>query len=72
MEVVTNISLAAWSEDSRIVALNIAFNASSSNNVFVVFGCDIDSNGNLERDEEALYLEWDCGEFRVLDSFFLW
>ena len=70
VEVVTNISLAAWSEDTRIVALNMAFNASSSNNVFVVFGRDIDSNGNLERDEEALCLEWDCGEFRVLNSFY--
>ena len=70
VEVVTNISLAAWSDDTRIVALDMAFNASSSNNVFVVFGRDIDSNGNLERDEEALCLEWDCGEFRVLDSFY--
>ena len=70
VEVVTNISLAAWSDNTRIVTLDMAFNASSSNNVFVVFGRDIDSNGNLERDEEALCLEWDCGEFRVLDSFY--
>ena len=55
-EVTTNIAINAQRSDVKEFALNIFFEAASSNNIQVAFGCDEDENGILSFSEtDAVY-----------------
>ena len=55
-EVTTNIAINTQRFDAKEFALNIFFEAASSNNIQVAFGCDEDENGILSFSEtDAVY-----------------
>ena len=55
-EVTTNVAINAQRFDVKEFGLNISFEAASSNNIQVAFGCDEDENGILSFSEtDAVY-----------------
>lgn len=60
-ESVTNIVFDAGSADARLFTLSLELDATTSNNVSVVFGCDANDNGVLERQEADAVVGWDSG-----------
>lgn len=60
-ESVTNIVFDAGSADARLFSLSLELDATPSNNVSVVFGCDANDNGVLERQEADAVVGWDSG-----------
>ena len=66
-EVVTNVALPAVRADSRLFALRLELDATSSNNVEVAFGRDADGDGALSRFEATMRVGWDCGVWEIVD-----
>ncbi len=66
-EVVTNCVFDASRQDGRMFSISMELDASPSNGVEVVFGCDADGDGILSRTEEALAVGYDCGEWKMVE-----
>ena len=64
-EVITNCVLDASRGDSKMFAVQIELDATSSNGVEVVFGRDADGDGRLSRTEEEMSIGYGCGEWKV-------
>ena len=64
-EVSTNVTMTAWSENTRQFNVTLQFDATPSNNVQVAFGTDASADGNLSAEETSLTLGWDCGEWFI-------
>ena len=64
-EVSTNVTMTAWSENTRQFTVILQFDATPSNNVQVAFGTDGSTDGNLSDEEVGLTLGWDCGEWFI-------
>jgi len=62
-EVETNVVFATGAANDNKWALSIERDASVSNCVEVVFGCDVDEDGTLGVEEGELCVGWDCGEW---------
>ena len=62
-EVETNVVFATGAATDNKWALSIERDASVSNCVEVVFGCDVDEDGTLGVEEGELCVGWDCGEW---------
>jgi len=66
-ESVTNVVFDAGDEDTRWFCLSMEIGATSSNNLEVAFGRDVNQNGLLDRDEMDLVVGWDSGEWFFRD-----
>ena len=64
-EVVTNCVFDTFRNDAKEFAIRIELDATPSNGVEVVFGCDADGDGLLSRTEETMSIGCDCGEWKV-------
>ena len=67
-EVSTNVSMTAWSKNTRQFNVTLQFDATPSNNVQVAFGLDEPTDGNLSAEETSLTLGWDCGEWFITSA----
>ena len=67
-EVSTNVSMTAWSKNTRQFNVTLQFDATPSNNVQVAFGLDEPADGNLSAEETSLTLGWDCGEWFITSA----
>jgi hypothetical protein len=66
-EVVTNMPFRVWQDGLCKFTYSLSFNATSSNNLEMAFGCDADKNGQLSEDEIGMIAGWDCGEWFLKD-----
>ena len=66
-EATTNVVLSAGDTDDRLFRLSLELNATSDNNVSVVFGTDANANGILDREEANAVVGWDSGSWFYLD-----
>lgn len=66
-ESVTNVAFNAGVPGDNVFSLSLELDASPSNNVEVVFGCDANGNGTLDEFESAFAVGWDCGEWFFRD-----
>ena len=66
-EATTNIFFNGGDTDDRIFRLSLELNATSDNNVSVVFGTDANANGILDREEANAVVGWDSGSWFYLD-----
>ena len=62
-EVETNVVFSAGTQGDNLWKLAIELEASVSNCVEVVFGADVDNDGELGMDEGEMCIGWDCGEW---------
>ena len=60
-EAVTNVAFNAGDKNARLFSLSLELDATASNNVSVAFGCDVNENGLLEREEADAVVGWDSG-----------
>jgi hypothetical protein len=67
-EVVTNMPFRVWQDGLCKFTYSLSFNATSSNNLEMAFGCDADKNGQLSDDEIGMIAGWDCGEWFLKDA----
>ena len=66
-EIVTNCVFDASRGDAKMFAVQIELDATPSNGVDVVFGCDADGDGFLSRTEEEMSVGYCCGEWKVVN-----
>ena len=66
-EVTTNVAINAQRFDVKEFGLNISFEAASSNNIQVAFGCDEDENGILSFSETDAVYGYRKGRFIIED-----
>ena len=64
-EVVTNVPFKSWEDGLVKFDYSIAFRITSSNNVELAFGSDVNNDGILTHDEMELTVGWDCGEWFI-------
>ena len=62
-EVETNMVFSAGAPSDNLWRLSVELDASVSNCVEVVLGCDKDEDGILAIDEGGMSIGWDCGEW---------
>jgi len=62
-EVETNMAFSAGAPSDNLWRLSVELDASVSNCVEVVLGCDKDEDGILGIDEGGMSIGWDCGEW---------
>ena len=62
-EAETNVVFSTGAPYDNIWRLSLELDASASNCVEVVLGCDADEDGVLEIDEGGLSVGWSCGEW---------
>ena len=66
-EAVTNVAFNAGDKNDRLFNLTLELDATVSNNVSVAFGCDVNENGLLEREEADAVVGWDSGAWFYQD-----
>jgi len=66
-EAVTNVAFNAGNANTRLFCLTLELDATASNNVSVAFGCDVNENGLLEREEADAVVGWDSGAWFYQD-----
>ena len=64
-EVSTNVAFAVGAHANRKLVFTLELQASPSNNVEVVIGCDANCDGHLSLDESGLTVGYDSGEWFV-------
>ena len=67
-ETVTNLAFTAWEQGLREFRFDLEFTGTSSNNVEMAFGTDVDGNGELSDGEVAVLAGWDCGELFIANN----
>lgn len=67
-ETVTNLPFTAWEQGLREFRFDLEFTGTSSNNVEMAFGTDMDGNGELSDGEVAVLAGWDCGELFIANN----
>ena len=60
-EVSTNVAFAVNADQTDMMLIALAFDATPSNSVEVAIGHDADSDGNLSPEESAVVFGYDCG-----------
>ena len=60
-EVSTNVSFAVNADQTDMMLIALAFDATPSNSVEVAIGHDADNDGNLSPEESAVVFGYDCG-----------
>ena len=64
-EVSTNFTFAVNESGGRRLVFSLGLDATTTNNVEVAIGCDVDEDGLLSLDETALAVGYDCGAWFV-------
>ena len=64
-EVSTNVVLAQSAVNVSGLNLQLLFCGTSSNNVEIALGMDVDNDGELSFDETDVRLGWDCGRYFI-------
>ena len=64
-EVSTNFPFAVNESGGRQLVFSLGLDATTTNNVEVAIGCDVDEDGLLSLDETALAVGYDCGAWFV-------
>lgn len=64
-EVSTNRPLKISDAQLLRMSFSVELAATPSNNVQIAFGCDVNTNGVLEVEEQGLVLGWDCGAWTM-------
>ena len=67
-EAVTNVVFSFAEDVARDFSVRLELDATPSNCVEVVFGCDADGDGRLGTAEAELSLGWDCGRWFVVGT----
>ena len=67
-ETVTNLPFTAWEQGLREFRFDLEFTGTSSNNVEMAFGTDVDGNGELSDGEVSVLAGWDCGELFIANN----
>lgn len=64
-EISTNIAFSIGDVRVSKLGFTLDFDATSSNNVQVAFGKDVDGDGSLAMEEQQMVVGWDCGRWLV-------
>ena len=62
-EVSTNVAFAVNADQTDMMLIALAFDATPSNSVEVAIGHDADGDGNLSPEESAVVFGYDCGKW---------
>lgn len=64
-EATTNIVFALGDVRMSNINFTLDFDATSSNNVQVSYGTDLNGNGSLDLEEQMMTVGWDCGRWLI-------
>ena len=67
-ELATNIVFALGEVRRRNTKVTLDFDATSSNNVQVSCGADLNGNGSLDLEEQMMTVGWDCGRWLIFGN----